>query len=300
MISLKQIHYALAVEKSLHFKKAAELCHVSQSALSSAISEMEAQLGGQIFERNNKHVFVTSFGQKVLCRARDIKLQLDDLMLMAQSEGVPLTSAMSIGVIPTIGPYLLPKVLPEVRRCYPEFPLKIVEDQSHNLVEMVKDGELDTAILALPYDTAGLNCFTFWQEDFYYVSHKDSCPKNNAGITSHEIELDHLLLLKEGHCLKDHAIAACQLKSQSQKPEFDSTSLHTIIQMVVGQMGSTLVPEMALSQLIHDESELKAIHLDEPGPHRQIAFIARPNYVRTSDIETLMALFKKQLKAVAH
>lgn len=296
MISIKQINYALAVGKTLHFKKAAELCNVSQSALSTAISEMENQLGLKVFERNNKHVLITDAGEQVLAKARTIKLELDELMQLSQASKAPLTTPMSLGVIPTIGPYLLPKVLPAVRQEYPEFRLKIIEGQSHELVDKVRSGDLDAAILALPYPLEGLISFEFWQEDFYWVSHKDESPAQAGEITTSELELDKLMLLKEGHCLKDHALAACKLKSLKQESGFDSTSLHTIVQMVAGKLGTTLVPEMALQQLLHDASELRAFHLNEPGPHRGIAFIIRPNYVKTQDIEVLMKLFKQQLE----
>ncbi|MFD2165621.1 LysR substrate-binding domain-containing protein [Thalassotalea euphylliae] len=298
MISIKQINYALAVEKTLHFKKASELCNVSQSALSTAINEMENQLGLKVFERNNKHVFVTDCGKKVLAKAQKIKLELDELMQLSQLEKTPLSTPMTLGVIPTIGPYLLPKVLPDVRKQYPEFRLKIVEAQSHELVDGVRDGHLDAAILALPYPIDGLMSFEFWQEDFYMVCHQDECPQQAKEITTKEMEIDKLMLLKEGHCLKDHALAACQQKSMEQDATFDSTSLHTIIQMVAGKLGTTLVPEMALSQLLHNETDLRAIHLNEPGPHRSIAFVIRPNYVKTPDIEVLITLFQKQLKVL--
>ena len=295
MISLKQINYALAVEKTLHFKKASELCNVSQSALSTAIAEMEKQLGIQVFERNNKKVLITAEGLLFLNKAKTIKMEMDELYQLSQYGKENLSAPMTLGVIPTIGPYLLPKVLPEVRKQYPNFKLKIVEEQSHVLVDMVRNGEVDCAVLALPYPIDGLMSFEFWQEDFYWVSHKDECPSQVTEITSNELELEKLMLLKDGHCLKDHALAACSLQSEAKESEFNSTSLHTLIQMVAGKLGTTLVPQMALDQLIYDDSELRAIHLNEPGPHRSISFIIRPNYVRVADIEVLQKIFNEQL-----
>jgi len=295
MISLKQLHYALAIEKTLHFKKAAETCHVSQSALSTAINELEKQLGVLIFERNNKQVLVTTDGQLILDKAKKIKLELDELLQISQMNKQPFTSPMAIGVIPTIGPYLLPKVLPEVRKLYPNFKLKIVEEQSQNLVEKVRTGDIDAAILALPYPIEGLMNFDFWHEDFYWVCHKDECPKKIQEITSEELEIEKLMLLKDGHCLKEHALAACHLQKKKQDTDFDSASLHTLIQMVAGKLGTTLVPQMALDQLTNNNSELRAIHLNEPGPHRSIALIIRPNYVRTNELTMLKEIFTQQL-----
>lgn len=295
MISLKQLHYALAIEKTLHFKKAAEACNVSQSALSTAISELEKQLGTIIFERNNKQVLVTNNGQLILNKAKRIKLELDELIQISQTNKQPFISPMTIGVIPTIGPYLLPKVLPQVRKQHPNFKLKIIEEQSHILVEKVRTGDIDAAVLALPYPIEGLMSFDFWQEDFYLVCHKDECPSKMQEIKSEELEIEKLMLLKDGHCLKEHALSACRLQNEKQDTDFDSASLHTLIQMVAGKLGTTLVPQMALDQLIHNESELRAIHLNEPGPHRRIALIIRPNYVRTNELTLLKDIFNEQL-----
>ncbi len=296
MVSVKQIYYALAVEKTRHFKNAADACNVSQSALSSAIAEMESQLGLKIFERDNKRVLVTPIGQQVLDKARSIHQQVDELHKLSDSLKQPLSYPMSVGVIPTIGPYLLPKVLPTVRREYPDFKLSIVEEQSQLLVEKVRSGEIDTAIIALPYDTDGLHAFEFWQEDFFWVMHKDDEAQIMQQIAENHLENLNLLLLKEGHCLKDHALSACNLRD-AQQDGLAGTSLYTLIQMVACRMGATLVPQMALDQLMSDNSELTAHALQERGPHRRIAFVTRLNYPAVANIEILMKLFKKRLQS---
>ncbi|WP_286264868.1 hydrogen peroxide-inducible genes activator [Thalassotalea atypica] len=296
MISIKQIHYALAIEKTLHFKKAADLCNVSQSALSTAIHELEKQLGVMIFERNNKQVLVTSNGRLILERAKRVKIELDELVQIAQRDKKPFINPLTLGVIPTVGPYLLPKVLPEVRQQYPSLKLNIIEDQSHVLVEQIRNGEIDAAIMALPYPIDGLMSFDFWQEDFYWVCHKDECPQKLQEITSEELAIDELMLLKDGHCLKEHALAACRFKARKSDSGFDSASLYTLIQMVAGKLGTTLVPHMAIDQLVTNESELSAIHLNEPGPHRTIAFVIRPNFARAKELTLLQNIFTKQLE----
>lgn len=296
MISLKQLHYALAIERTLHFRKAAIDCNVSQSALSTAIHEFEKQLGTTVFERNNKQVLVTKDGQLILNKAKRVKIELDELMQLTHANKAPFSNSMSIGVIPTIGPYLLPKVLPELRAQYPNFKLRIIEEQSHILVDKVRTGEIDTAILALPYPIQGLMNFDFWQEDFYWICHKDDYSNHQTReITGEELETEKLMLLKDGHCLKEHALSACKLQDQKQESDFYSSSLHTLVQMVAGKLGTTFVPQMALDQLIHNESELAAVHLNEPGPHRTISFIIRPNYVRTNELDLLRTIFTEQL-----
>jgi len=295
MISTKQLVYALAVEKTLHFKKAAEQCHISQSALSTALHELESQLGLQIFERDNRKVLVTPVGREVLDRARSIVLQIEELERLSDSQKAPLGFPMSVGIIPTIAPYLLPKLLPLLNRQFPQSQLNVVEEQSQPLVDMVRAGEIDTAILALPFPCDGLLTLEFWQEDFYWVALNGEEHVNRKEITSEELSRSNLMLLKDGHCLKDQVLDVCKLPAQSANHGFGATSLNTLIQMVLGKMGTTLIPEMALQQLVAQNRQLAAVHLDEPGPHRRIAFILRPNYTRMSSIEALIGLAKSAL-----
>jgi LysR family hydrogen peroxide-inducible transcriptional activator len=297
MISFKQLTYALAVEKTLHFKKAAELSNISQSALSTALNALEKQLGLQIFERDNKKVLVTPVGKQVLEKARSIVLQVDDLQHLADSQRSVLSFPLTVGVIPTICPYLLPRLLPLLNEQYPQCQLNIVEDQSHVLVDMVKRGEIDTAILALPFPIEGLLSMDFWQEDFYWVALQGEQYTQQKEITSQELNHCHLMLLKDGHCLKDHILEACKLPEQAANQGFGATSLNTLIQMVLGKLGTTLVPEMAMAPLISQHPGLAAVHLAEPGPHRRIAFILRPNYTCTSSIEALMEICQEALSS---
>ena len=311
MLSLKQLHYALAVEKHLHFKKAAEYCNISQSALSTGLSELESQLGLQIFERNNKKVLITHVGKAVLQRAKSIMLQVEDLTHLTDSQKAPLSFPIKVGLIPTIAPYLLPSLLQKLNKQHPQCILQVTEEQSHTLVEQVRNGDLDTAILALPFPCEGLLTLEFWQEDFYWVTAKDSQHVGLTEITSAQIPSQQLMLLKEGHCLKDHILDVCQLSKHIEQKEtgqqgigqnkigqqqnFEATSLHTLIQMVQGSLGSTLIPAMAKQQLLGDNPKLSAIHLNEPSPHRRIAFIFRPNYSRFSSIQTLADLCREVL-----
>jgi len=295
MITLKQLSYALAAEQTLHFKKAAESCHISQSALSTALIELEKQLGIQIFERNNKKVLVTPLGKEVLQRSRDILLQIKELEQLATSHQEVLSYPITIGVIPTIAPFLLPRIFPLLEQHYPQAQLSLVEEQSTVLVEMVKKGEIDTAILALPFPCEGLLKLEFWQEDFYWIALKDDKPTQQV-VTSEEIRQSKLMLLKDGHCLKDHILEACKMPLEAANHTLGATSLNTLVQMVLGKLGTTLIPKMALDQLIAQNPLLSAIHIDEPGPHRRIAFIMRPNYTRLASIEALIDICKAALQ----
>ncbi len=296
MLSLKQITYALAVEKTLHFKKAADSCAISQSALSTALNELEKQLGFQIFERDNKKVLVTPLGQCFLNKARKIRMQVDELHQLSRAQQAPLSYPMTLGVIPTIAPFLLPRVLPDLRAQYPDFRLTLVEEKSDVLVDQVRKGEIDSAIIALPFSHDGLLAFTFWEEDFFWISHVDEVPANKTGIASKDIDHNTLLLLKDGHCLKDHALTACQLNRSEMSRAFTSTSLITLTQMVAGKMGSTFVPALALDSLVTNNHELRALPLKEAGPHRTLAFITRPNFTGQDSIEALRSAFNATLR----
>lgn len=292
MISIKQLRYALAVEKTLHFKRAAEQCHVSQSALSTALTGLESHLGLQIFERDNKKVLVTPVGKEVLNRAKNIVLEVQDLEHLADSQKLPLSFPITVGVIPTIAPYLIPEIFPLLNKKFPLAQINVVEEQSAILVDMVRSGHIDTAILALPYPCDGLLTMEFWQEDFYWISLRGAEHSQQKEITSNEIVGCKLMLLNEAHCLKGHILDVCNLSDKSANHQFGATSLNTLIQMVQGNLGTTLIPAMAKEQLI-DGHKLAAVHLNEPSPHRRIAFILRPNYTRLSSIEALADICNK-------
>ena len=297
MLTLKQIDYALAVGKNLHFKKAADECYVSPSTLSNAITELETQLGVKIFERNNKKVIVTSLGHEILSKAKKIKLEVKNIHELAQHNVDGLSSSLSIGIIPTISPYFLPLVLPKIQKEFSNLQLKIEEGQSQILTNRVKEGDLDMAILALPYDVQDLMSFKFWEEDFFWVSHSQNKNAGKSEIKASELEHSELMLLEDGHCLKDHILDACNIDSSSQY-SLKASSLNTLIQLVKGEMGTTLVPEMALKELVGNKKDLSISHLDEPGPHREIALIIRPNYAGMESVKILIDFFGNSLREI--
>ena len=297
MLTFKQIDYALAVGKNLHFKKAADECYVSPSTLSNAITELETQLGVKIFERNNKKVIVTSLGREILSKAKKIKLEVQNIHELAQHNVDGLSSSLSIGIIPTISPYFLPLVLPTIQKKFSNLQLKIEEGQSQILTNRVKEGDLDMAILALPYDLQDLMSFKFWEEDFFWVSHSQNKNAGKSEIRASELEHSELMLLEDGHCLKDHILDACNIDSSSQY-SLKASSLNTLIQLVKGKMGTTLVPEMALKELVGNKKDLSISHLDEPGPHREIALIIRPNYAGMESVKVLIDFFGNSLREI--
>ncbi|MGP1608046.1 MAG: hydrogen peroxide-inducible genes activator [Moraxella sp.] len=293
MITLRQLEFALAVAKHKHFKRAAEECSISQSALSLGIAELEKQLDTQIFERNNKQVLITPIGEQLLQRAQTIFSEIQDLITMAHSHQTPLAYPMTIGIIPTIAPYLLPKVLPALTDKYPTFEMTVVEKQTERLLDLVRYGHIDTAIIALPYVVEGLHVFEFWAEDFFAVFPKGSDLARLDHITSSQLSKTNLLLLGEGHCLTDQVLSICSMSKEQIKSGFSDASLNTIIQMALAGMGTTLVPEIAIDQIAGDN--VMVVPLAEKGPHRKLAFVTRLNYARVNDVKILSEIFSAVL-----
>ncbi len=299
MITLRQLEFALAVAKHRHFKRAAEECNISQSALSLGIAELEKQLDTQIFERNNKQVLITPIGEELLERAQRIFSEISDLTTRAHSHQIPLAYPMTIGIIPTIAPYLLPKVLPTLKDSHPHFELSVVEKQTERLIDQVRYGHIDTAIIALPYPLEGLHAFEFWAEDFFAILPENDAHIELGKINSDDLSKTNLLLLGEGHCLTDQVLSVCSLSKSEIKSSFSDASLNTLIQMSLAGMGTTLVPKMALDQ-ISATNQVRAVPLAEAGPHRRLAFITRLNYARVNDVRLLSEIFGKALAKTAN
>lgn len=293
MITLRQLEFALAVAEHRHFKRAAEACNISQSALSLGVAELEKQLDTQIFERNNKQVLITPIGEEILERAQRIFSDITDLTALAHNHQTPLTYPMTIGIIPTIAPYLLPKVLPSLQKQFPNFSINVVEKQTERLIEQVRYGHIDTAIIALPYAIEGLHTFEFWSEDFFALIPK-SQNSTAKPVSADELSKSDLLLLGEGHCLTEQVLAVCSLSKNEVSSSFSDASLNTLIQMALAGMGTTLVPEIALEYICGDS--VNVLPLTEKGPHRRLAFISRLNYARVNDIKRLSQIFGKALQ----
>lgn len=291
MITLRQIQFALAVSRHHHFKRAADECKVSQSALSLGIAEMEKNLGVALFERNNKQVVVTPIGAELLERAQRIYLDAQQLEERAKAGTGELSFAMSIGFIPTIAPYLLPAALPALRKQYPEFSVNIHEDTSARLLDKVRNGTLDAAMIALPYDTEGLDVLPFSDELFFAMIPNEHELADKAQVTSKQLQSANMLLLSEGHCLKDQIVELCQFNAKQGHDFSREASLNTLIHMSVNNMGITFVPEMALPYLTYLKDKVKFVPLTIKGPHRRFALVTRPNYPRMNELETLTQLF---------
>ena len=242
---------------------------------------------------------ITPIGEEILERAKRIFSEVNDLVTRAQTHQTPLAYPMTIGIIPTIAPFLLPKVLPVLRQAFPTFQLNVVEEQTERLIEKVRYGAIDTAIIALPYPTDGLLTFEFWAEEFLAVFAHDDPHAQLTKISAESLANSNLMLLGEGHCLTDHALSVCHLDKQKLKNSFSEASLHTLIQMALSGMGTTLIPQMASEQIRQQNPDVALIPLDEATPHRRLAFITRLNYARVDDVNLLGSLFANALTITA-
>lgn len=237
----------VAVAEHRHFSKAAEACFVTQSTLSTAIRELERQLGVVIFERDRKSVLITPVGEKLLAQARAVLGEVEDFVSLARAEKGSLNGEIRLGVIPTIGPFLLPKMLGELRRAYGKLRLYLKEEISSRLAVMLKQGQLDVLVLAFPYSLRDMETVTLFEDEFVLCMPPGHALEKLKSVRQKQLRGEALLLLEEGHCLRDHALEACELRSAETSVVYQGTSLHTLVQMVAGGLGLTLLPAMAVA-----------------------------------------------------
>lgn len=285
--TLKQLQYLVALEEHGHFGKAADACYVTQSTLSAGIRELESLLGLVLVERTRRVVRFTPLGKKMVTKAHRILREAEELADMARAAGKPLADELRMSVIPTIAPFLLPRLLPALRKKYPDLKLYLREETSAAACEALHRGQVDCVLLALPYgcgDTEHAKLF----DDRLFVAFPKGEPDNPPNTIMPEmIDESRLLLLVDGHCLKDHALAACNRPELRASATMLGTSLHTLIQMVDNGLGQTLIPEIAVKNGLLNGTEVLARPLDAPHASREIALVWRTNSPRQPEFELL-------------
>lgn len=297
--SLRQLHYLVEVADRLNFRAAAEASFVTQSTLSAGIKELETLLGVELVERDPRGVRLTPAGEEVTRRARNLLAASQDLVETARSAGVPLSGRFRLGVIPTIAPFLVSGVLSGLREGYADLKLYLREDQTDRLLEKLRSGELDAALIALPYDTGELAVTPLFRDEFWFVARQDDPYAKSKEMLVRDLEPGSVLLLEEGHCLRDHAIAACGTRGAKAKAMVEATSLHTLIQMVEGGLGVTLLPELMLKAGILTGTGLIARPFATQVPARTVALVARPTGARAADVGLLAAFFKEHARSAS-
>jgi LysR family hydrogen peroxide-inducible transcriptional activator len=291
-VTLKQIRYFDALARELHFGRAADACAVTQPALSMQIHEMEQNLGLALVERTRSGVQLTVKGHEIASRCARILGDVRDLVAYAQHANSVLAGALRLGVIPSVAPYLLPPLLPHLREAYPELELHVRETQTQVLTSELLEGKLDVLLLALPVKHPDLVNRALFEDKFLLALPKDRKLSGRVRATKELIEHERLLLLEEGHCLRDQALTYCNLQQVDAVNTFGASSLATIVEMVSASFGITLLPEMAVG-VEGRGRDITLVRFVEPEPFRTIGLVWRSTSPRAQDFEEFGRLVKK-------
>lgn len=294
--TLRQLQYLKLLAEHGSFGRAADAAHVTQPTLSAGVQELEKILGGPVVDRARSGVILTAVGEVALGKATRILNEAEELVLSARNAGQPLTGRFRLGVIPTIAPFLLPKALPLLRQRFPKLRLFLREDLTHRLIAQLKAGQLDAALIALPYDMSGL-AHAHVSDDELMAALPSSHPlANEREAPPSALESNDLILLEDGHCLRDHALAACGLKppmSAGDEESFAATSLPTLVQMVGSGLGVSFLPAMAVAAGLTDAADVAVMPLQADHPTREIVVAWRAGSSRAPEGRLLAEVLRE-------
>jgi LysR family hydrogen peroxide-inducible transcriptional activator len=298
-LSLRHLVYFARLAQALNFTRAAALCHVTQSTLSAGMAALEEQIGAPLFERDRRSVRLTGLGAALLPRAHALLAAAGDLVQSGQAASQPLQGSLTLGAIPTIAPFLLPTLLRAMRSDLPAIMALLREETTDSLLEGVASGRLDTALIALPMDTGRLQVLPLFEEELWLVAAEGDPVAAQPQARLSRLDPGRLLLLGEGHCLREHSLQACQ-HGRRGTPAVPSTieasSLATLVQMVEAGLGVSLLPEMAVRSGLLVGSRVVARPLQAPPPRREIALVARPQSPRKELLDRIQALARGVLQ----
>jgi len=285
--SIRHLRHLMALHDHGHFSRAAEACNVTQSTLSASIKELECVLQAPLVDRTKRRVILTPIGIEIVERARRILKEVEELVNFATSSREPLSGTLRMGTIPTVGPYLLPKVLPNLRETYRNLKLYLVEDLTHRLIDLLHRGRLDVVLLALPYDCGAVETVILFDDPFVVGLPRGHPLAKQVSIKAQRLWRENLLLLEDGHCLRDHALAACRLADRRVTEGFEATSLPTLVQMVDNGLGTTLLPILAVNAGLLRGTKVVTRPLLGDEPIRKIGFIWRRGTGRRQEFSLL-------------
>ncbi|MCH2209457.1 MAG: LysR substrate-binding domain-containing protein [Lentisphaerales bacterium] len=275
-MNLRSLEYFAAVAKELHFNRAANKCGGSQPALSIQLKKLEDDLGVKLFERNNKRIIITPAGEEILSRTQRVLQEVNEIKAIAHNLNDPYSGELKLGAFPTLSPFIFPRIIPDLRVNYPQMKFFLYEEKTADLLTMLDEGSIDAAFIALPHKDNLLESDFVFKEDFLLaapVSHS-ICERTKASIAT--VQQESLLLLAEGHCLRDQALDFCSQNSISEHFDFKASSLETLRQMVAAGVGMTLIPECA----IQESKDIKYLPFSGKTPSRQIALFWRKTSIR--------------------
>lgn len=293
--TIRQLQYLTAIVELGHFGHAAERCHVTQSTLSAGLKELETLLGAELVERTRRSVKPTALGLDIADKARAILDGAREIAEAASASANPLTGQIRLSVIPTIGPFVLPRVLGGLRNAYPDLQLLLSEEQTAVALDMLTRGALDVALLALPYDVRDFDTLSLGRDPFWVAMPKGHALAKRRIIKPEHLDRDELLLLDDGHCLRDHALGACHFAGNASRAGFGTNSLYTMVEMVANGLGVTLLPEIALSAGLGKNNAIELRPLQGGGAGRELALVWRKSYKRDSDVAALGAYLRGRM-----
>ncbi len=282
----------MALVEHNHFGKAADSCFVSQSAFSVAIKDLENALGGQLVDRTNKKVTVTNLGREINRQAQQVMREMNHMLDIAKGQLKPLSGNLSIGIIPTISPFVLAPLLPLLSQTHPELQLDIHEGQSDQIYQQLMQGQLDVILLAMPYDMRSVETHLLWQDEFRLLAADNSRWLLQQTFDLEQVADGSVLLLEDGHCLRDHALSACHIKNIDKVSQLASSSLLTLVELVKQDLGISFVPEMALQSPLIQQSGLAVDKLPFEAS-RGIGLAWRQSSTRADEFKQLGALVKE-------
>ena len=289
-MNLRDLRYLIALADLRHFGRAAEACHVSQPTLSTQVRKLEEELGVALVERAPRQVMLTPAGRDIVERARRVLADVEQMRETARRSADPEAGTVRLGIFPTLGPYLLPHVVPGLRARFPRLELLLVEEKTELLLGMLRDGRLDAAVLALPLHEDWIEAEFLFEEPFVLAVPGGHALGQRAGLRLGDLADQNLLLLEDGHCLRDQALEVCTLSGAGEKEGFRATSLETLRQMVAAGVGITLLPMLAVKPPVSPSPDLKLVPFRAPAPSRRIAMVWRKS--------SAMAGFLRQLAQV--
>ncbi len=295
-MNLRDLRYLVALADERHFGRAAEKCFVSQPTLSAQVRKLEEYLGAPLVERRPKRVTLTETGEKVVQRARRVLQEADAIVEVARTERDPLAGQLKLALIPTVGPYLLPHVVRPLRRALPRLKLMLYEYQTGPLLEKLRDGEIDLGILALPVATDGLAEAVLYDEPFMLAVPSTHRLASNDRVRVADLEGENLLLLEDGHCLRDQALEVCSRVRLGEEQDYRATSLETLRQMVAAGHGITLLPDLASASPVGTARGLRIKPFGKPAPSRSIGAVWRKSTTRGKAIEAVIATIRAAMK----
>lgn len=295
--TLRQLQYLLALDANRNFHKAAADCNITQSTLSGSLRDLEDILRTPVIDRSNRRtVKFTPLGEELLARARIIVKQMEDITYRAQAQTTPLSWPLKMGIIPTIAPYLLPKILKPLQDALPQLELHVHELRSAQLVEKIHDGSIDFGLMAFPFDTNGLAEHAVLEEEFYCAAPQNYL-KRKGKLHLKDLRAEKLLLLEDGHCMRDHALDACGLSAVHELKTLSAASLSTLIQLVHTGYGITLLPAMVANDNPMLPAGLDIRRFDTPAPTRTVGFAWKKKGLRNDDIALVAGKLEKLIKA---